>query len=326
MKVMKHLTAFLTCLAITGVLFISCSKKETPQTEKQTLYTDLYSKGGVVHNELLNKFANKLMKSDSKLSLKLNNIALKYINTRTGTIPRSVAPSTQELTELQNEINQAVAEEVLPVSISYLQGNGFYQQFEEVGIQDPESIINSVADDIYETPSFSNETYLNEISFGKTLAFKNFVSDLKNLIESGSSSNLLSQIDQLKNSYLQQITDEVEALAIINGCETAKASFEYWNSTTNTTYWDDVVTNIFSPSLQSMVGKTLPRRVTNDHRDIIVADAVGAIGGVVEGAVIGAAAGPGGAMVVGTAGMILRGAQASAGEYVLNKLKSWLFD
>ncbi len=75
-----------------------------------------------------------------------------------------------------------------------------------------------------------------------------------------------------------------------------------------------------------MVGKTLPRRVTNDHRDIIVADAVGAIGGVVEGAVIGAAAGPGGAMVVGTAGMILRGAQASAGEYVLNKLKSWLFD
>jgi hypothetical protein len=50
-KIMPSLIAFITYLAITSLLFTSCSKKETPQNENQTLYKDLYSKGGIVHNE-----------------------------------------------------------------------------------------------------------------------------------------------------------------------------------------------------------------------------------------------------------------------------------
>ena len=127
---MKHLTTCIICLVITGIFLLSCTKKETTQSEAQTLYTNLYSKGGAVHNELLSKFAYKLMKSDSKLSLKLNNIDLKYVNSRTGTFPRSIAEPAKELEELRDEINHAVAEEVIPVSISYLEESGFYQQIQ----------------------------------------------------------------------------------------------------------------------------------------------------------------------------------------------------
>lgn len=72
--------------------------------------------------------------------------------------------------------------------------------------------------------------------------------------------------------------------------------------------------------------KTIARKVASSRsrNEIIASDAIGAIVGVVEGARIGALAGPGGAMVVGMAGMILRGAQASAGDYVKSKVLDWL--
>lgn len=324
----KNCTPFAFCIVsfvFMSILLTSCSKQQNSRSSKSLSYSDLYSGGGIVHNQLLGSFVAELENSNSELSIKLNNIVLQYKNAARGTFPRTVAPSTEELTELQYQINAAVTHEVIPVSISYLQNNGFYERIQQEGIEDPEFVVSRVVDEIYNSASFSSEKYVEKISSGQSSSFQGFVVDLRRLIENVASSTFLSQIEQLEESYLSRTTDAVEALAIINGCETAKASFEYWSDISNTTSWDNIVTNDFSPELLSSI-KTLPRKVkAHDNRDIIVADAVGAIGGVIEGALIGAAAGPGGAMVVGAAGTILRGAQASAAEYVLNKLKNWLF-
>lgn len=268
------------------------------------------------------------MKNDSKLSLKFNNIALRYVRLWSGTFPRSVAPSTEKLTTLENEINYAVAEEVLPVSVSYLKDIGFYQQIEEVGIEDPAILVNQIVNDIYNNVSIGNDRYINEVISETSLNFQNFVPDLKYLLENGTSSNIISEINNLKNAYLSQITDSVEALAIINGCETAKASFAYWSNSTNTNYWDNIVLNNFIPSI-SYSNKTVARAVSPRTRnEIIVADGVGAIVGVLEGAriraTVGDQGGPGGTMIVGMAGMILRGAHASARDYVKSKVMDWL--
>ncbi|MFT4095359.1 MAG: hypothetical protein QM640_17155 [Niabella sp.] len=44
------------------MLIYSCNKKESIKNEETTSYSNLYSKGGVVHNELLSAFADKLLK------------------------------------------------------------------------------------------------------------------------------------------------------------------------------------------------------------------------------------------------------------------------
>ena len=118
-------------------------------------------------------------------------------------------------------------------------------------------------------------------------------------------------------------------MAIINGCETAKASFTYWNDPANITNWDATIQYSFNLGTFSN-GITNNRIVTNgggslrSKTEILWADAGGAIGGVIEGAFIGAAAGPSGAMIVGMTGMVLRGAQASLGAYATRKVLDWL--
>ncbi|MFT4095360.1 MAG: hypothetical protein QM640_17160 [Niabella sp.] len=253
---------------------------------------------------------------------------LKHQEALKGAFPRTAAPSS-EMNQLQTEVNEAVAEEVLPVAIAYLEENGFNEQIAQIGL-DPEPVIDQIVVDINNASAQTPEQILSSFSINQSLSFQTFTEDIQYVIENTPVTSFESQINNLKNLYLNQITYSVEALAIINGCETAKSSFAYWNIETNTNYWDNVITENFDPTtlqtINTINNKTIPRRVSTDRRDIVVADAVGAIGGVIQGATIGAAAGSGGALVVGTAGMILRGAQASAGEYVLNKLKSWLFD
>ena len=326
---MRKLNTSITFLAILVLLFISCSKKEAPQVETPKPFSNLYKNGGVAHNESLNAFIKELDKRDSKLSSKIKSITKKYaaLHTSRSTLARETGLSSQGFAELRDDINRVVAEEVVPISISYLEANGYYNDFYSVGINNPQVLINQVVQGIYNNAAFSNDEYVNQVITQNSSNFRNFVPALKSLIENNwSSSDFFSSIDALKDSYLSQTTNDIEALAIINGCETAKASHTYWNDPVNTTNWDATILYSFN-SGRSTNNFRFGARIANDSRsrgEIIAADACGAIVGVVEGARIGALAGPGGAMVVGMTGMVLRGAQASLGDYVKSKVLDWL--
>lgn len=330
---MKKLITSVTLLLTIGLLIMSCSKKENIENEKPVPFENLYKKGGIVHNELLTVFLDSLIKNDSKLSQKLKSIGLKYsaLHKTKGelAIMTMSENDSEQFTKLRDEINTVVAEDILPISISYLEQNGYYNDFYSAGINNPQFFVNEVVDGIYNNAAFSNPEYINEAISENSLNFKNFIPALKNLIENEWSSNdLFSKIDALKASYLSQTTDQIEALAIINGCETAKASFTYWNNPVNTANWDATILYNFNSGTfpNGIATNGIATNGGNDRgrTEIIVADACGAIVGVIEGARIGALAGPGGAMVVGITGMILRGAHASLGDYVKGKVLDWL--
>jgi hypothetical protein len=332
---MKKLITSITLLLIIGIVVISCSKKESISNEKLTPFSALYNKGGIVHNELLSIFLDSLVKNNSKLSKKLKSIALKYPNLHKHTAEGDIAMMTmsdydsEQFVRLRDEINTVVAEEVLPISISYLEQNGFYNDFYSAGIDNPQLLINEVVNGIYNNAAFSNDEYITQVFSDNSASFRNFIPALRSLIENEwSSSDLFLKIDALKDLYLSQTTDQTEALAIINGCETAKASFNYWNDPFNTSNWDATILSSFNSGTftNGVATNTVTTHGGNDRgrTEIIVADAVGACVGVIEGARIGALAGPGGAMIVGMTGMILRGAHASLGDYCKSKILDWL--
>lgn len=325
---MKKLFTIFNSLVFLSFFLFACSKKDNILSENLPPFSNLYKKGGVVHNELLNVFLDSMIKNNSKLSQKIKTIALKYpaLNkTKDNNVVKAMSTTnSDQLAELRDEINTIVAEEVLPISISYLEQNGFYNDFYSAGINNPQLLINQVVEGIYNNAAFSNTEYVNEVISANSISFQNFVSALKSLIENEwSSGDLFSKIDSLKNLYISQTTDEIEALAIINGCETAKASFTYWNDPVNTTNWDATILYSFNSGLISNASLN-NTAIDRNRTEIIVSDAIGAVVGVIEGARIGALAGPGGAMIVGMTGMILRGAQSSLGDYAKSKILDWL--
>jgi hypothetical protein len=312
-----------------SLFLVACSKNNNISSEKISSFSKIYQKGGVVHNELLDIFLDSLIKNNNKLSQKIQTLALKYpalnkaneINLMRGMSSVNV----NQLEELRDEINSIVASEVLPISVSYLEQNGFYNDFYSAGINNPQLLINQVVNGIYSNAVFSNTEYVNSVISTNSINFQNFVPALRSLIENEwSSVDLFSKIDALKNSYLSQTTDEIEALAIINGCETAKASYTYWNNSVNTNNWDATILYSFNSGAISNMGLKRTAIIPRSKTDIILTDAIGAVVGVIEGARIGALAGPGGAMVVGITGMILRSAQGSLGDYARNKILDWI--
>ena len=111
-------------------------------------------------------------------------------------------------------------------------------------------------------------------------------------------------------------------MAIINGCETAKASFKYWNDSLHTANWNATI--LLNSNSETFLNQVEYAAHDRSRNEIIAADACGAIVGVIEGARIGALAGSGGAMIVGMTGMVLRGAHASLGDYCKTKILDWL--
>jgi hypothetical protein len=328
---MKKIIKSISFLLLVGISLMSCSKKETLQNEKVLPFSNLYKNGGVVHNELLSVFLDSVIKNDFKLSQKIKTIVSKYHASQKSkgdikTIVMSYKEeiSSDEFVRLRDEINAVVADEVIPTSISYLEQNGYYNEFYSIGINNPQIFISDVVDGIYNNAAFSNDQYINQLISTNSANFQNFVPALKSLIETDwLNSGLSSKIDSLKYSYLSQTSDPIEALAIINGCETAKSSFTYWNDPVNATNWDAAI--LYSFNSGTFSNQISSNAIINRNRtEVIVSDAVGAVVGVIEGARIGAAAGPGGAMIVGVTGMILRGAHASLSEYTRGKIFDWL--
>lgn len=145
---------------------------------------------------------------------------------------------------LLTEVYEVVSEEVYPVAIEYLRDNSVYLQMEQVGIQEPKLLVDEIITNFDNSASLTPQQVLSSSIVNNTLSMQSFATDLQSLILNYySASNFPFQIDQLQNTYLNQISDSVEALAIINGCETAKASYLYWGDSLNTNYWDN---NIYS--------------------------------------------------------------------------------
>lgn len=303
---------FLTFLVLfLNIVFsLGCSKNRETNETNFVLEKSPFN-GGEIHSEMLNYFKKKSLSNTLAIQQKIYNLSAKI--KKKNTVIRKAISDYEYPSEYQDFINETFK----PLTFEYIEESSIPLLVEMSGISNSEAFINDIV--LNDTSLIvSPNKLISEYSLSSN--FKLFINEVEDLMSGVYNFNAFSnKVSQLQYKYQQLLQDDLEKLAMINGCQTLIDSFEYWNSSSSNE-WN----SIFIPGNFSKSTNTSIRMADSDRGAIILADCVGAMGGVIRGGVRGMAAGPGGATIGGMIGLISGAATSSVSAYGYQRLQKFL--
>lgn len=299
MKIIRFIYLSLSFYAFT--FLFGCNK--SPIMEKQTRISKelniLMSKVGDLHNKGLNIFSSEkssFIKNLKKYEKESNNKISNY-------------------STLKNKSNQvSVIEEILEETRTY------YIQYTQANLPEitfPNSIFDSLSflpTDYYINPNNLTSNYIVETS--PIIVSQTFESLVDQLIIISSTANSINEFNSLADGILisadNNLTSDTEFYAIAMGVAIGKSSFAYWNTQENIDYWNSILSNYSSNSIQrNEIKSNFQFEFNDDIKAMATADLAGAIRGGIMGGTVGSIGGPAGTFSGAVGGAFYTGLRSS---------------
>jgi len=182
--------------------------------------------------------------------------------------------------------------------------------------------------------SFSNSKNSNKVEFNHDLSSKEpkYLSNLNELLDNvdfNVENNIEQKIIEIEREIESETTlSNKQLITLFSATQTAKFSYRYWHE--NWSSWADLNKTSRKTLKHSTLALSGDEQCTDGHcgcncedaKDIIKADAAGAIGGAVTAAVVNVVPGAG---QVAYGGAIVAGAVGGSAVEAANKLLDWLW-